>query len=363
MYVSDLGELFARVRAAPDLTHLDSASAARSSNAVIDTITDHLRLETRRGSYVAAADRAPEIARGRADLAQLLGHHSDELAFRESALSSLRALLTNWTLPIASTVWVARNEYGPNLVEFERRGYAVRTMPDADPAGHVDTDALENMLQFDQPEFIHVAHIGSKSGVVQPVRRIVELAHAAGVPVVLDLAQSAGHVDTVTGADIVYGTSRKWLTGPRGVGFIAVRADALRPVTVDSSDAYLAGQLGLGVAVGELHSIGAQQVYAELAAIGRTTRERLDGIGSWEVLEPIDEPSALVTLAPPPGWQFEDVVAARDQLFGLGLLVTAAGSWRAPLAGDAPALRISPQLDVQRKDLDRLADALRTMGY
>jgi pyridoxal 5-phosphate dependent beta-lyase len=44
----------------------------------------------------------------------------------------------------------------------------------------------------------------------------------AGVPLWVDAAQALGHVDTARGADAVYATSRKWLTGPRGVGLLAV---------------------------------------------------------------------------------------------------------------------------------------------
>lgn len=363
MYVSELGEQWYAARLKPALAHLDSATAGRSSYAVIGAMTAHLWRETERGSYVAADDRSEEIVRDTRNLGTLIGHTPDEIVFRESARAALRALLTNWRLPVTSTVWVAKNEFGPNLEEFERRGYVVRTMPDADYHGHVDTDALENMLQFEQPDFIHICHIGSMSGVVQPVTKIVELAHNAGVPVVVDMAQSVGHVPTVTGADVVYGTSRKWLTGPRGVGFVAVRRDSLRPVEIDGSDAFIAGRLGLGVAIRELLDIGQQRVFRELAKIGKATRERLHGIASWEVLEPIDEPSAIVTLAPPPGWQFEDVAAARDKLLDLGILVTAADVWRAPLSTETPVLRLSPHLDVQREDLDRLADAVRTMGY
>ena len=363
MYVSELGEQFHRARLEPAITHLDAASAGRSSNAVIGTVSAHLWREAERGSYVAADDRADEIARDKRDIAQLLGHTPDELTYRESARAALRTLLTSWSLPMASTVWVGKNEFGPNLVEFERRGYAVRPLPDGDVYGHVDTDALENMLQFEQPDFIHICHVGSMSGAVQPVARIVEVAHQVGVPVVADMAQAVGHVPTVTGADVVYGTSRKWLTGPRGVGFLAVRRDSLRPAEVDPSQSFIAGMLGLGVAVSEVLQTGQQRVFRELAALGRATRERLDGIGSWQVLEPVDEPSAIVTLAPPPGFQSADVHQARDKLFELGLLVTAADSWRAPLAGDTSVLRISPHLDVTREQLDRLADALRTMGY
>ena len=75
---------------------------------------------------------------------------------------------------------MARNEFGPNLDEFERRGYAVRPLPDGDVFGHVDTDALENMLQFEaarvHPPVPHRFDVGA----VQPAVRIVEIAHAAG---------------------------------------------------------------------------------------------------------------------------------------------------------------------------------------
>ncbi len=363
MYCSALGEQWHAARIEPTIAHLDAASAGRSTRATIDTITAHLYREAERGSYVAAAEMAEELGAGRRALAALIGHTAEELSFRDSARACLRALLNNWNLPFAGTVWVASNEFGPNLDEFERRGLAVRPMPNADVYGHVDVDALENMLQFEQPDFIHVCMIGSGSGIVQPVHQIVEVAHHAGVPVVVDMAQAVGHVPTVTGADIVYGTSRKWLTGPRGVGFIAVRADALRPVQIESSDAFVAGALGLAQAVAEVAAVGQQQVFRELAAIGAITRERLHGVGSWEVLEPLDEPSALVTLAPPPGWQSGDLHTAQRALAETGILVTAADSWRAPLANTQSVLRVSPHLDVQREQLDALAVAIRTMGY
>lgn len=368
MFISELGERWHAARIDPTITHLDSASAGRSSNAVIETITEHLWRESKRGSYVALDDVYNELLDGRNALAALLGTTGDRIVYRDSARAALRSLLSAWNVPIATTVWVAKNEFGANLIEFERRGFAVRTLPDADVYGRVDVDALENMLQFEQPEFIHVCHIGSASGVVQPVAKIVDVAHNAGVPVVVDLAQAVGHVPTITGADFAYGTSRKWLTGPRGVGFVAVQEKSLRPIAlpdlkVGTDAGYIAGRLGLGRAVAELTTIGASTIYRELAAVGRATRERMHGIGSWEVVEPLDEASALVTLAPPPGWQAGDVAAAAGHLRSTGVLVTAAHAQRAPLAMENSVLRLSPHLDVTREQLDRVAGELRTMGY
>ncbi len=363
MYCSGLGEQWHAARVEPSLAHLDAASAGRSSRKTIAAITAHLEREAERGAYVAAEDQAAALDASRAGIASLLGHQPDEVSYRDSARAALRALLNGWALPMSPIVWVGKNEFGPNLAEFERRNFAVRPLPEADVYGRIDVDALENMLQFEQPDFIHVCHIGSASGMVQPVEQIVEVAHNAGVPVVVDMAQSVGHVPTSTGADAVYGTARKWLTGPRGIGFVAVRPDALANIDVFFSESFIAGQLGLGQAVSEVIEIGPDVVYAELAAIGRATRERLHGIGSWEVVEPVDEPSALVTLAPPPGWASPDLHAAKAKLLESGILVTAADPWRAPLAGDASYLRVTPHLDVRPDQLDALANAIRTMGY
>lgn len=363
MYCSELGEQWHDARVEPSIGHLDSASAGRSSNGVIRALHQHLIREAEIGAYVAADERALDLEEGRRALGSLIGHRPDEISFRDSARAALRGVLNGMKLPLSATVWVATNEFGPNLDEFERRDFAVRTMPTTDVYGRVDVDSVENMLQFEQPDFIHVCHIGSASGVVQPVAELVQVANNAGVPVVVDMAQSVGHVPTVTGADVVYGTSRKWLAGPRGVGFVAVRPDSLVRVAVESSESFIAGQLALSTAVDELLALDQETVYRELAGVGRMTRERLHGIGSWEVMEPVDEPSALVTLAPPPGWQPTDVLAARDRLRELGLLVTAADSWRAPLAGEQSLLRVSPHLDVQREQIDQLATAIRTMGY
>ncbi|WP_018178924.1 aminotransferase class V-fold PLP-dependent enzyme [Jongsikchunia kroppenstedtii] len=363
MYISELGDLWHRARREPATVHLDSAAASRSSIETIDAVTAHLWREAERGSYVAEDQVSELLLRCRRDITSLIGRGDDELYFRESARSALRALLTGWQLPLSASVWVGTNEFGPNLDEFERRGYVVRTMPTVDTGGHIDTDALQNMLQFEQPDFIHVCHIGAHSATVQPVARVVELAREAGVPVVVDMAQTLGHLDCVIDADVVYGTSRKWLAGPRGVGFVAVRDDSKLSVNLQSSDAYIAGRLGLGVSLQEYHTLGAGRVQKELARIGRVTRERLTGVGSWEVVESVDEPCATTTLAPPPGWDATDVEAAAARLLSNGILLTCAHPWRAPLATEQSVLRVSPHLDVSYGQLDNLAAALRELSY
>lgn len=361
MYISEFGEQWHRARAEPSVVHLDSAAASRSSTAVIDAVTAHLRSESDRGAYVVAEEAAAGLDGTRRDIAAMLGPDMDDPVFIESAQAALAALLSRWGLPSTTTVWVTPNEYGPNLAQFAHLGFTVRAMPTTDGYGRVDTAALDELLRSEKPDLIHICHLGSHGGIVQPAAEIVELAHRTGVPVVIDAAQALGHIDCVTGADVVYGTSRKWIAGPRGVGFVASRTGFTHRVEADSSEAFIAGRVGLGVAVSELHAFGVERVHRELATIGAFTRARLADVPGWTVVEPVEEPSAIVTLAPPPGYGPSDVLTARETLRVNGILTTCADSWRAPMMAERTVLRLSPHLDIRGEHIDRLAGELARM--
>ena len=118
----------------------------------------------------------------------------------------------------------------------------------------------------------------------------------------------------------------------------------------------MAGRVGLVIAVGEHLAAGPDRVRARLAALGRATRELLAGAGGWQVIEPVDEPTATTTLRPPDG---VDVVSTRAHLLNdHGIVTTAIGPERAPGEMTGPVLRISPHVDTTLDDLDALAAAL-----
>jgi hypothetical protein len=192
----------------------------------------------------------------------------------------------------------------------------------------------------------------------------------------LDEAEALGQVDCDLGADVAYAPGRKWLAGPRGVGVLVMRPSITAQLTpvlpaelfddggagldhtrpYESADAHVAGRVGLVHAVGEHQTAGPQRVRERLAALGRTTRERLDGRGGWAVVEPADEPTAITTLRPPDG---VDVRQAAVRLHREhGVLVTPVGVERARRELTGPVLRVAPHLDATLDDLDTLARAL-----
>ncbi len=217
--------------------------------------------------------------------------------------------------------------------------------------------------------------MASHRPLVQPVSEIAAVCHAAGVPLWADVAQALGHVDTATGADVQYATSRKWLTGPRGVGLLAVaerwwdrlqvhvspldRAalpDASPVRYLQSHEANVPGRVGLAAAVRDYLQTGPERVRARLAEVGALTREAVRDLPGWAVVEPAGAPCAITALRPTAS---QDIRATRARLIEAhGIVTTSCGVQRAPREMTGPLLRISPHVDCTSEALARLRAAL-----
>jgi pyridoxal 5-phosphate dependent beta-lyase len=361
-----------------DFLHLDTAAAGRSSAITLAATAAHAEREATRGAYVAQAEAAPLLAEGLAKLAMLLDVPAAGLAFVPGAEAALDALLAAWPLREGDVVAVAASEWGPNLHAFGRRGLRITEIATG-ADGVIDLAALERLLA-QSPALVHLVQVTSHRALVQPVAEAAALCRAAGVPLWVDAAQALGHVDTACGADAVYATGRKWLTGPRGTGVVGVAEhwwDRLRITASDLAastrppdssplwllmavEANVAAWVGLCQAVREFTQAGPARVWDRLAAVGRQTREALDGLPGWVVAGPADAGSAITALRARNG---QDVAAARARLLSEHGIVTTAGAvTRAPRDMTEPLLRISPHVDCTPDDLARLRSALLTLG-
>jgi pyridoxal 5-phosphate dependent beta-lyase len=336
---------------------------------VLEAVAHHARHEAELGGYVAQAAAGDLLQQGRSVLGGLVGMAAADVVFVESAQAALAALLAAWRLPAGARVACLPGEYAPNVALFRDAGLEPVGLP-VDGLGRVDVEGTARLLALDPPAFLHLTHVPSHRGTAQPAAAVVAACREAGVTVVLDAAQSLGVLDVDLGADVVYGTSRKWLAGPRGVGVLCARphvAAQLRPAmpplgdepplrALEPREAHVAGRVGLVLAVGEHLAAGPERIRARLAALGRAGRERLDGVAGWRVVEPADEPTATTTLVPPDG---VDVPATRIRLIAdFGIVTTAVEQERAPGELTGPVLRVSPHVDGTVEDLDALAAAL-----
>jgi hercynylcysteine S-oxide lyase len=363
-------QLFTDSRPDTPYVHLDAAAAGRSSKATLQAVAAHAEREATIGAYVAAAEAAPVIAQGRADLAELLGVGPDGIAFTESGTASLAALLHAWPLSLGDTVVVAQSEWGPNLDAFTDRGLRIAPLP-VDGSGAADVESLRQFFGMTMPALVHLTLVASHRPLVQPAGAVAEVCREFGIPLWVDAAQALGHVD------VVYTTSRKWLTGPRGVGILAVGEAWLRklrprvsdmerdavgdgsPVLLlESREAHIAGRIGLCNAVYEFLSAQPSAVRERLASVGALTREALASVPGWEVVGDAAAPSAITALRPSAG---QDVTAVRSYLLAEHQIVTTAAlPVRAPRDMTEGYLRVSPHVDVTDADLKKLVAALPT---
>lgn len=338
------------------LTHLDVAACGRVSTATLEAQTAHLRAEAG-GGYVAEDEaEAGSLRSGRAALAGLVGLAASDVAFAPDGAGAFATLLAAWPLGRGARIGTSASEYGGNARVLASlavaRGWELVPLP-ADALGRVvEVPAGLDLLTLPQ--------VASQRGVAQPVEALRD----SGVPVLLDVAQALGQSAVPPGCAAYVGTSRKWLCGPRGVGFSLVDPawhDALAaPPTLggdleggvrrlELSEAHVAGRVGLAVAAAEW----TPELLGRVHALAATARGLL-GVGGWRVVEPVDEPTGTTTLVPPPG---VDPLDVRARLLERGLLVSAVPASRAAEL-DGPVLRVSTAAWAAPEHLEALARAL-----
>ena len=354
--------------------HLDNAACSRQSLAVIEATARHARNESEVGGYVAAEAAAPVLDAGRAAFAALTGMSDAEVVFTTGSLNALDLLLGGWPSE-RRRVACLPGEYGPNLALMAAHGFERQLLPTMED-GRVALDDAALALETDPPDLVHLTSVASHCGVVQPVSMVAKLCRELGLPLVVDAAQALGQVDCAVGADVTYSSSRKWIAGPRGVGMLGVRRELMESLhprlsapewarkdgsptvaeQLEFGEANVAARVGFSLALGEHLAYGPSAVCARLAELGGLSRTLLADVAGWTVVEEVEEPSAITTLAANDG---ADPQAVRAWLLAeRRILTTFAGVQRAPLELTEPVLRISPHVDSTAADLETFAEAL-----
>ncbi|MFG1931819.1 ergothioneine biosynthesis PLP-dependent enzyme EgtE [Mycobacterium sp. NPDC048908] len=351
--------------------HLDSGACSRPSLAVLDAAAQHARHEAELGGYVAEEAAAPVLDAGRAAVAALTGLQASDVVFTTGSNNALDLLLSSW--PGERTLACLPGEYGPNLAVMAANGFQVSVLP-ADDLGRLAVDEAVRQLAASPPALVHLTPLASHRGVAQPLAAVAEVCRDIGVPLVVDAAQALGHLDCAVGVAAIYSSSRKWMAGPRGAGMLAIHpelAQRLRPrlpppewnlpipvlQRLEHGEANVAARVGYSVALGEHLAAGPERIRDGLARVGEMTRTALADVKGWRVVEPVDEPTAITTLAP----KNVDPERVRSWLIAeRGIVTTSAGVQRAPFEMSAPVLRVSPHVDTTADELEQCADALAT---
>lgn len=304
----DVAALRALTPGCSTVLHFNNAGAGLMTRQTLEAVTDHLDLEAQIGGYEAHDRNLAALEHFYDAMAAMLNCRRDEIAFVENATRAWDMAFYSLRLEEGDRILTSVPEYASNFIAFlqvaRRSGAIVDVVPD-DSSGQIDVDALRRMIDG-RTRLIAITHVPSHNGLVQPAEAVGKVARAAGIPYLLDACQSAGQVPLdveAIGCDMLSGTGRKYLRGPRGTGFLYVRRmmiERLEPPFLDlhaatwtsetdfamredarrfeNWECFFGGKIGLGVAVDQYLALGQEAVSARVESLGATLRARLASI-------------------------------------------------------------------------------------
>ncbi|CAN5720288.1 aminotransferase class V-fold PLP-dependent enzyme [soil metagenome] len=299
------------------LVHLNNAGAALPPVPVRAAIDAHLSLENEIGGYEAADARAEALHGAYTALARLLGTSPANLAMQQNSTVAFSQAFAAFDLGAGDVILTSRADYASNQILYlalsRRRGVEVVRAPDAAEGG-IDLQAIRDLVTRRRPSLVALTWVPTNSGLVQPAEVVGEICRDAGVPYVLDACQAVGQMPVDVSrlhCDYLAGTARKFLRGPRGLGFLYVADHALAggayPLTVDMHGATWSGPdefsltpdarrfesweiayalvLGTGAAAEYALGVGIETARDRSWALARYARERLAALDGVRVLD------------------------------------------------------------------------------
>src|SRR5215470_72560 len=376
------------------LVYLDNAASAQKPKAVLDRLHHAYTAEyanVHRGlHYLAnAATEAYEGARERVR-AFLNASRHEEIIFTRNATEAINLVAYTFArerIKAGDEIVLSIMEHHSNIVPWhflrERQGAVIKYAP-VDDDGNFLIEEFEKLLG-PRTRMVAITHMSNMLGTVVPVKEVVRRAHARGIPVLIDGAQGAVHLDVDVqdiGCDFYAFTGHK-LYGPTGIGVLWGRYELLaamppfngggemirdvledRVTYGDPPHRFEAGTppivqaIGLGAAIDYVNSIGKARIRAHESAVSAYAHEKLREINSIRIFGTARDKGPILSFEMK-GAHPHDVATIIDRA---GVAVRAGTHCVMPLLaryGLTATCRASFAMYNTKEEVDTLANALK----
>ncbi|WP_028136649.1 cysteine desulfurase [Bradyrhizobium japonicum] len=302
------------------LVYLDNAASAQKPSAVLERMTQAYTSEyanVHRGLHYLANAATEAYEGGRTKVAQFINApRTEEVIFTRNATEAINLVASSWGGPNigeGDEIVISIMEHHSNIVPWhflrERQGAVIKWAP-VDDEGNFLIDEFEKLLTA-KTKLVAITQMSNALGTIVPVKEVVRIAHARGIPVLVDGSQGAVHLPIDVqdiGCDFYVFTGHK-VYGPTGIGVLWAKYDhlvAMRPfngggemirevsrdvVTYgDPPHKFEAGTpaiveaVGLGAAIDYVNSIGKERIAAHEADLTTYAQDRLREINSLRLI-------------------------------------------------------------------------------
>lgn len=314
-----------------NLIHLNNAGAALMPSPVKQAIDQYLSSEMEYGGYETAALQRAGLDAFYSAIGQLLNADEKQIAFAYNATDAYNKALSSIPFEKGDVILTSLNDYVSNQIAFlqlqKLKGIEIVYSQDLHTGGLDPSDMIQKMDQH-RPKLVAVTHVPTNSGLIQAVKTIGEACRERDILYLVDACQSVGQlvVDVQEIAcDFLSATTRKFLRGPRGTGFLYVSQKVLDraycPVFMDLHSAFwsaadkyemradakrfelwekpYAFMLGAAQAAAYANEIGMSRIEAQVKELAQYLRNGLSNIPPIKVADLGEEKAAIVTIHVP----------------------------------------------------------------
>ena len=313
------------------LVYFDNAATTQKPRAVMDAVRALYEMSyanIHRGVHSLSVESSEAYEKAREKMRDFL-HAGDarEIVFVRGTTEGINLVAQTYgraNVRAGDEILISALEHHSNIVPWqilcEEKGARLQIAP-INERGEIRLEELERRLSK-KTKIVAVSHVSNALGTVNPVKRIIALAHARGVPVLVDGAQAAPRL-AVDVRDLdcdFYTFSGHKMYGPSGVGILYGKAEHLEtmppyqgggdmissvtfekttynilPYKFEAGTPNIAGAIGLGVAVDYMRSLGIENIEAHESDLLSYATERLSAIPGLRVIGTAREKAAVLS--------------------------------------------------------------------
>lgn len=313
------------------LVYLDNAATSQKPQVVIDAISryyEHYNANIRRGIHFLSTQATEQYEAARRSVGVFLNAaHPHEIIFVRGATEAINLVAQTYGrthVNAGDEVLITAIEHHANIVPWqmlcEEKGAMLKVAP-IDDSGDLLLDEFAGLLG-PRTKIVAAAHVSNALATVNPLQRIIELAHRQGTPVLIDGAQAVPHcrVDVQALDCDFYVFSGHKMYGPTGIGVLYGKSalldamppyqgggEMIRSVTFEKTiyakspykfeagTPHIAGAIGLGAAISYVNSLGMENIAAHEDALLTYATEALSAIPGIRLIGTARERAGLVS--------------------------------------------------------------------